>query len=190
MSASRGVSDMTDKLPTKTRRTVLSTLGSIAVLTGIGAAGEEEPDTYCPRDRWGNEIECADSADKTETEKQPPQKSEPRTDEAVLETLACGEWPDYRDKKGFPVEGKLEVCNCSPCTRRVIINVTDEIIVDGEEYGDSASIYVRSDEQRTVYFTGSLTRLNIEDGDLNVAISQRSLHESDASQCVRPCERC
>lgn len=107
-----------------------------------------------------------------------------------METLGCGEWPDKRDTAGVLVEGQIEVTNCSPCSRRIEIAVTEQLLGPERVHDGRASFTLEGNTRYVFYYTGSIRNLEIRHADVNVALSQRSLHDSTASQCIRSCERC
>lgn len=84
--------------------------------------------------------------------------------------------------------------NCSDCERRVKMrtsgSICDERYLTSEEINglhERWTMDVESGEKVTLWFTGSLQGLDLDDADMNVAISQRAGHEDG---CSRRCPEC
>lgn len=110
---------------------------------------------------------------------------DPDPSEHGLTTLACDEHP--------PEDGKIELCNCSPCARTVNISVTGRLLDtdEGHVSNGALTVHLYPRQVRTFYYSGSLDELDMtEPGDINVAISQRTIDQSNASHCQRRCDRC
>lgn len=78
--------------------------------------------------------------------------------------------------------GTILIWNLSHCQVKVNIEVTGRIALEGEELEDgTTSVQVPPKGECRLGFTGSLVRLESEDGNVDFRISQRS--ESDRNHC-------
>lgn len=83
--------------------------------------------------------------------------------------------------------------SCSECTRHISVSVSKGKISEKREVTRSEyenfdgvySLHLEPHEHKTLWFTGSLRRLDMEPADINVGISQRSIHQAKSSRCRR-----
>lgn len=92
----------------------------------------------------------------------------------------CGPW----------YESSVTLRNVGTCTRWFQIGVTGEINPNSCDHSELGSSSVQSGslaagEKQTFWFTGSIKRMEMEPGDFNVGISQRSQKHSTNSECNR-----
>ena len=150
--------------PTETpnRRTILAAAGAIGASALLPVASASERDEPC----HGYEGRvCTLRCDQ-------PEKRPSQTECSPCE---AEEWAD----------SALTVHNCSPCPRKLYMSVsgkasTNQHLTRGavEDQSADCDIMIPPGERMTIWFTGQMHRLETEHGDLNIAISQRSLHES------------
>lgn len=104
-----------------------------------------------------------------EKEQKQKQKHEPK------KTSGCQKEPDRCSKCNDTCRERsyLHVTSRSPCQRKVFVSTTEETF----------SFHIGSHETHGTEFVGSLERLELEHGDLDVEIHQRTEHKSH-----QPCE--
>ncbi|WP_254863131.1 hypothetical protein [Halovivax gelatinilyticus] len=111
-------------------------------------------------------------------------------------SLKCGELsPEFHEGKKKPwYESAITFQNCSSCTRKIAVGVSDGSIhedksvePDAGHHAGSVSYHLKENERKTFWFTGSVGFLDLsEHADMNVAISQRSIEYAQSSRCYRP----
>lgn len=158
--------DDTDTPPR--RRTILGAIGTIAGLTAVSGNAVSQ-DNDCPK--WN------------------PQKGGRTT------SLKSGELPgDHHESDNDPwYESAVTFQNCSSCTRLINVRVTEgHIHEESEEEPHESdqtghlSYHLEGGERKTFWYTGSISNFDMsEPADMNVAISQRSIHHAETPQCYR-----
>lgn len=125
------------------RRTILSSLGTLAPIVGFASA-------------------------ETETGRRSPRTTD---DTCPTAPSRCDRCASSCEEKADEPPSVIYAENKSTCQRKVLVS-TDE-----ETFG----MQVPGDDWREVKFHGSMRRLDIEDGDVDVHIEQRT--EQKANHC-------